>query len=506
MVVGAIISVGILLRLRQYATNRSLWLDEAMLALNIVNRSFAQLLQPLDYNQGAPVAFLFIQKALVLIFGNHEAVLRLFPLVTGITSLILFSRVADRYLTGARQWVTLSLFAFSDPLIYYTSEAKQYSSDVMVTLLLMWAASRWRDNTLKLGTLALLAMVGAVSIWLSHPAVFVLTALASGFALVGLIQKDWRTLARLIGPVSIWLVSFTTLYNLSLRALGSNPELISYWSGQFMPMPPWRDPTWLSNAYMSLLSFSLLGRLNSGSAAIPPEWLAIYLSAIAVLIGAITYLARRWQKGIDVILPLVFTLAASGWQKYPFEGRLLLFSVPLVLLLAGEGLEQLEQAVKKVSSKIGPYIGLALGIFILFAPAALAVQHCLWPWLVEDIKPVLAYIAQHQQPSDKLVVYYGAEPAFRYYAAEFGLSNRTAIASQNESQGTARYLQDLDKLTGQGRIWILFTHPYGCDNCGVFHDEEAYWLDHLNGLGKRIDRFAAAGAAAYLYDFVGLAP
>ena len=39
--------VGILLRLRQYLHARPLWLDEAMLANNILARPFTSLLQPL---------------------------------------------------------------------------------------------------------------------------------------------------------------------------------------------------------------------------------------------------------------------------------------------------------------------------------------------------------------------------------------------------------------------------------------------------------------------------
>ncbi len=52
-----IIYFGILVRVVQYLSNRSLWNDEAALALNIVNRSYLELLQPLDYDQGAPIGF-----------------------------------------------------------------------------------------------------------------------------------------------------------------------------------------------------------------------------------------------------------------------------------------------------------------------------------------------------------------------------------------------------------------------------------------------------------------
>jgi hypothetical protein len=58
----AILAAGVVLSLAQFLFNRSLWWDEAAMALNIIHRSSAELLQPLDYAQSAPVLFLQILK------------------------------------------------------------------------------------------------------------------------------------------------------------------------------------------------------------------------------------------------------------------------------------------------------------------------------------------------------------------------------------------------------------------------------------------------------------
>ena len=44
--------VGAILRLRQYFSGRSLWADEAMLALNIVNRNFAGAIATVGFVTG----------------------------------------------------------------------------------------------------------------------------------------------------------------------------------------------------------------------------------------------------------------------------------------------------------------------------------------------------------------------------------------------------------------------------------------------------------------------
>jgi hypothetical protein len=58
MCVG-LIFIGVLLRVLRYYANRPLWLDEAALANNIRDLSFAGLTKPLAWGHGAPIGFLW---------------------------------------------------------------------------------------------------------------------------------------------------------------------------------------------------------------------------------------------------------------------------------------------------------------------------------------------------------------------------------------------------------------------------------------------------------------
>src|SRR5574342_357269 len=89
-----IILIGVMLRLRQYLLNRSFWADEASLAVNLVNRNFTELTRLLEYHQAAPIGFLFIEKLSILILGNHDYILRLFPLFAGILAIYLIYRIS----------------------------------------------------------------------------------------------------------------------------------------------------------------------------------------------------------------------------------------------------------------------------------------------------------------------------------------------------------------------------------------------------------------------------
>jgi hypothetical protein len=83
-IVWGFVALGCLLRLRQFLFDRALWNDESMLALNLIHRSPAELLRPLEYDQGAPIGFLLLEKMAQLSFGSSEMALRFLPLVCGI--------------------------------------------------------------------------------------------------------------------------------------------------------------------------------------------------------------------------------------------------------------------------------------------------------------------------------------------------------------------------------------------------------------------------------------
>lgn len=40
----------------------------------------------------------------------------------------------------------------------------------------------------------------------------------------------------------------------------------------------------------------------------------------------------------------------------------------------------------------------------------------------QEIKPVLQYVQQHRKDSERIYIYYWAEPAFRYYAHDYGFN------------------------------------------------------------------------------------
>src|SRR5688500_20345890 len=76
LALAALLGIAVIVRLRLFAARRSLWFDEAALAMNIVERSFSGLLRPLDHEQTAAPLFLWAERLALLVDGNNEWALR----------------------------------------------------------------------------------------------------------------------------------------------------------------------------------------------------------------------------------------------------------------------------------------------------------------------------------------------------------------------------------------------------------------------------------------------
>ena len=137
-----LIIMGIALRVPLYIANRSLWTDEASLADNLIDRSFKKLCQPLDFEQGAPIGFLFAERTMVLALGPSEFSLRLIPLLSSIVSLWLCFLIVRRWFDPVTGLIALGMMALSKSSIQYSVELKQYSSDTTATLAIVLLAMR----------------------------------------------------------------------------------------------------------------------------------------------------------------------------------------------------------------------------------------------------------------------------------------------------------------------------------------------------------------------------
>jgi len=487
-----IISFGILVRLVQYLFNRSLWNDEAALALNIVNRSYAELLQPLDYNQGAPLGFLMVEKLAIELFGNNEYALRLFPLISSIAALFLFYQMARRCLQKSAVPIALILFAGLEHLLYFASELKQYSTDVAIAILCSLLGVSLIHKRINPFKIIAYASIGAIAVWFSHPAIFILAGVGIYHIWSCWWQKDRDKLVKVLAVTLIWLLSFACLYFLSLRNLNESAYLLRSWKNKYA------FPTSLFDINWSYLRYIKLFKDPLGF----PEPLVV-VPRLVCLVGFISLWYRRKEILFILLSPFIMTLFAGYLQKYPFHSRLVLFLTPFFILGIAEGSHFIRQ--KTFKNKFTAVIGISIVSLLLAVPIANASQRLLQPQVKQEIKQVMSYVKTHQQPGDIVYVYQRAEYQFKYYAEKYGYRQGDYVMGIDDldeydgkgmsEQEWERYRHDFDKLRGISRVWIILSH--------ITHvpTEQQRILSYLNSIGQKIDSFIAPGSFAYLYDF-----
>lgn len=479
-----VILIGIALRLRQFLFNRSLWLDEAALALNIIDRDYSGLLGMLEDNQAAPVGFLFGEKLMEQVFGGSEYSLRLLPFIFGIGSLFLFWYFAQKILSPGGVLIAILLFATNPELIYYSSELKQYSVDVFVCLLifLLGLSIFSSDNNKRL--LIPLSLVVGFLIWCSHPAIFFALGIAGYYGIRSIANKDKGILKQVAIFSGTVIVSFTLFYFVSLEGFAANNRLNTFWQAYFAPLNP-RYPIAFANWYISTLISFLR---NPGGIHWP--WIGLTI----VLIGMF-WIYRRNRTILYILgCSIVLLVIASGLEKYPIFGRMLLFLLPFLFIFLAAGLTYLFNNFLSIN----PWLGLLV----------IVVSFTIWGWrsteilktprTVEEIRPILSNVSVNLQPDDKVFVYYGSEQAFRYYQIRFTNLQSNVTFSQSSRSKPEMYLQQIDPLINHGRVWVVFSHVHiNKENV----DERSYILDYLDRKGESITEYSQPGAWGYLYLF-----
>lgn len=476
------ILAGSAMRIFAFARNPSLWIDEAMLALNILGRSPAELLEPLDWNQGAPVGYLMLSKACVAVLGGSEWALRFPSLVAGLLLLAMFVPLAYRILPLGAARLAAVLVAISPFLVGYSAEFKQYELDAAFAVgLLAIGLPVWRGEASR-GRLVVLALVGSAAVWCSHPATFVLGGVGLACLADAATRGDRRALLLRAAVVGAWLVSFAACYFFVLRKLGVNDYLLSYWDGKFLPLRPTPGTlAWILHHFFEF--FEKPGGMTSLAIS------ASGLAGVMYLIGAVSLARSDWRLLVALVTPIFLAMLASAVKKYPFAGRLLLFAVPAAMVLVAYGTTTVAVAVGQSVSGGGYLI---LGT-VLLAPA----MHTYWLTKhavhEEAAREVIQHVRANWQPGDRLYVFWGGVPAFHYYTASEPFPASAVVLGPERRDKSPRHVQtDLDGFRGEKRVWVLIIHRHP--------QEESAIRSYLDALGSCEDSLVLADAVAIRYN------
>jgi len=449
--IAAAVGFGIVCRLSQYAAGTSLWHDEAFVALNVLQKSMAGLLGPLDWHEASPPGFLIIEQLVVGWLGRSEYAFRLVPLLAGVAGLVGFAVVAYRLCSARAAVWAVALMAGSEKLIEQANQAKHFTLDVFCAVLLIGAVLRILRKTRPIASFLIWGGLGAVCPWVSFASVFVFAG--TSVVLAGR-ARDWRWAERgLYGIANLWALWSAALLLVPIHAQLST-ALLDFWDGAF---PDTRSLPAL--AYW--VGRALLGFFNY-------FWQPLGLVLIAfAAFGCVCWWrsGRRTELGL-LGVPVILAFAASWVQRWPFGGNQhMVFAAPAVYLLVGEGIEEFWA---RTTGRLRAAV-----LVLMFLPGMLtATYRIAVSRQRHEVRPVIEFVERHRESGDQLLVFCPAEAEF-YTGRNF----RAAPADPDPS----------------ARVWFVATRS------GERPFPAQVILDGLDARRRRLQVIETFGAAAYLF-------
>jgi Dolichyl-phosphate-mannose-protein mannosyltransferase len=394
--------LGCILRGAVWLQQRSIFLDEANLIRNYVEKSYTALFGHLDYQQYAPPLFSVVMKFIFQIFDINELSAKLFPLLCGVAMLFVFYALSRRLLSPFAALMAVLFVVFDKIFIDYSTECKQYATDALIAVLLLLLSQRIDFKSFNQKKALLWAIVGSIAIWFSMPSIFVLAGVGAYYLHAFWENKDTKAMLQIAVVGTFWLVQFAVYFHFVLNTDAQSENLQDFHRAYFLAFPP------LSIADLNLFISQILGIIDR---SIGITFLAAALSLICFSLG----IKQLWQNNRAVflllVLPIVLTLTASALHYYSLIARLILFFLPIFILLVFIGFDYVLQKTHWVFSIL---------LTVAFISTIILQVQILKPFQpfrndYSELKEGLEFIKKEKQPDEVLFTAHGVTPVMRYY-------------------------------------------------------------------------------------------
>jgi len=409
------------------------------MALNVERRSAARLTGELDWNQAAPLAFLELEKAMTVLFGTSEYVLRFAPLVASLVALVVFTRVALKILDGLAAVVAVFVFAGVALVTSYAAVAKPYSFDVLIALVLYLLTLR----VLRTGNsyaIAALTIMGIIAPLFSFASVFVVAACGTILLLHAFFSGSRRTLVAVVTASGIWLTLLLILYEFHGRTTSqirrSLPhETITSFGSARDAVGSLRQVLGVS-AHTNHLGYGNgLGFSVATAAAV--------FAALFIIVGTYQLLRHQWRAGALLLLPGIYASIGSAASWYPLFPRAILFLAPTLAILIAAGFCALLAQAGHFGVRI-----LVIGMFVTVSVAQIASTVNGIEAVREDegMKPVMSLLAGEQEDDDTVYLDFASQYTFAYYI-------QCGCADAKIARATHERLWDVTSVPGSPDQW-----------------------------------------------------
>jgi len=427
-----IFSLGFLLRIHAYLVNNSFFVDEILLAFNVIFKSYPQLLSPLQYSQAAPFLFLFLTKLITSKLGFGELAFRLIPFLSSIASVVAFYFLTKKVFDNFRARIlALFLFCINFQLLFYTQVFKPYSSDILITVLILLTAFSIDMKKIKWQHSFILGVLSSIAFCFSFTALFVIL----GVIFVHLcFSKAFKNTTIFFLPNLTALIWYSAI---NLNTITHSNYLNEYWANGFN----------ILGLEIYKINYNFLFSFYNYP-----------LFFIFLLIIGIVWLYKSDKfKTFILISPIIITFIAAAFKIYPFERRLILFLLPIFLIFIVIPFDKVKFDKNFLNILV---IIVSLVFFINYAinySTSFIVQRV--SYLRQDVKPLLKILINEKKKDDILYIYYGSNPSYMYYSILMPIPKENlykGIMLENNQNPLLAIEKDLLSIPKHKTVWLFF--------------------------------------------------
>ena len=458
-----IIVMGIRTSIYMLTVNRSLWVDEAAFAYSFSQRNLLNLtVGAFEWDQIAPIIYLYIVKIITILLGNSEITLRLFSVISYVLTLILTYKFAKNVFKLKYPLMPAAFVANIPIVLRYSNQFITYMFDAVVCLFVLYMYYLYTQKKIDFKKLIIIFVI---AIWASNPACFCIGGVLLCELVVAISEKNYKYIKNIFIGIGCVLLSFGIYYFYWLRDVSVSSNMQEFWGMYAFPIYP------NSLEEISRLFFLLDNVM----------WRTFGFASVIIGIGTIVALVigaiKQDKMKISILFMIFIMLFASSISMFPFDTRLLIFIYPILALLIFDLLQSFF-----TKDKLKNLIVVVLGFILIFSNVGIIYYSIEENVYLENEEAnfLVDYLYDNIKEDEKIYVYNTALPVFQY---KVGYGATTFGKYGNEVKyGRGNWLKEVsgiepEDIVNEEKMYILTYHYKDCTDKDIEYLMEKGYIE-----------------------------
>ena len=309
-------------RVDLYLFANDIHMDEAKIALELNEKSYSELFNPLGRHQVAPYIFLVLVKFVYNLLAHfstnityHDLVLRIIPLLAGIVCIPCFAWLLNKlFKNRAITLLGMLLLALNHTSIVYSTVCKQYSFEELITVVVLILFLKIDFKKQFLYNYIIFICLG-FSLFCSMTALFILPG---GFLYLILKRVNKTYIKQFLACFGIFLLIFAA-YIINFLLPLYDAHFINQVNGFYLKLEKYNY-----SLYKSLYAICQFIFRTSKFADV---------LAFSSLLSLVLILVKKVNDALLYVSPVFITIFMCCIKYYPLQERLLVFLIPCLIIL-----------------------------------------------------------------------------------------------------------------------------------------------------------------------------